>query len=514
MRQMKYIVDKTEMKAIDTYSIEKMGMPSLILMERAAYAVAVKIKEKIGRGDKVLAVAGSGNNGADAVAAVRILHNEGYETAVYFAGEEKNFSEELKKQAEIIRNLGIREYNNTEPDFKRYSWLVDGIFGIGLSREVGGHYASVIRKMNESGTDICAVDIPSGIDGGSGQILGCAVQAKMTVTFGQNKLGLLLYPGCEYAGEIHVCDIGFARNAAVLAEPKVRSLEKSDIEKYLPERKAYSNKGTYGRLLVMAGSKGMSGACVLCAAAAYKTGVGLVRVLTCEENRSIVQQSLPEAIVSTYDSETPDMSIVRECVQWADTIIAGPGIGRSKTAAEILNTIFEESEVPVIMDADALNLLALSLKGREGVDGLIAFLGRRCPVIMTPHLGEMSRLSGRDISWISRNLFEICRKFAKRYQVICVLKDARTVIAGGAGPDYINVSGNNGMATGGSGDVLSGIIGGLVCQCASKDEKTLKLMAALGVYVHGLCGDEAKKVCGVYGLLATDIIKYIPYVIR
>lgn len=514
MRQMKYIVDKAEMKAIDTYSIEKIGIPSLVLMERAACALADRLKERLVPGDKILAVAGSGNNGADAVAAARILYNEGYETAVYFAGEEKNFSEELKKQAEIIRNLGIREYNNTEPDFKRYSWLIDGIFGIGLSREVGGRYASVVRKMNESGTDICAVDIPSGIDGSSGQILGCAVRAKLTVTFGQNKLGLLFYPGCEYAGDVHVCDIGFARNAVVLAEPKVRAFESSDIGKYLPERKAYSNKGTYGRLLVMAGSKGMSGASILCAAAAYKTGVGLVRVLTCEENRSIVQQALPEVIVSVYDSERPDISLVRECVRWADTIVAGPGIGQSRTAAMILNTIFEESLVPVIMDADALNLLALSLKGREDVDSLIAFLGRRCPVIMTPHLGEMSRLSGREICRISENLFEIGRKFAKRYQVICVLKDARTVVAGGGGPDYINTSGNNGMATGGSGDVLSGIIGGLICQQAAKDEKSLKLMAALGVYIHGLCGDEAKKVCGVYGLLASDIIKYIPYVIR
>ena len=180
----------------------------------------------------------------------------------------------------------------------------------------------------------------------------------------------------------------------------------------------------------------------------------------------------------------------------------------------ILNTVLSESSVPVIMDADALNILAAAFKAKEGVDGLIAFLGRQCPVIVTPHLGEMARLTGRDIAGISRNLFETCRKFAKRYQVICVLKDARTVISDSMGTDYVNLSGNNGMATGGSGDVLSGMIGGLVCQHKDKGQENLKRMAALGVYIHGLSGDEAKKRKGVYGLLASDIIKYIAYVIQ
>lgn len=511
---MKYVVDQNEMKAIDTYSIEKIGIPSLVLMERAAAAVAQKVEERMMPGDKVLAVAGSGNNGADAVAAARILYNRGYDAAVCFAADEKNFTPELKKQKEIIRNLGIREYNNTEPDFKQYTWLIDGLFGIGLSRDVEGRMAQIIQKMNSSGSKICAVDIPSGIHAGSGQVMGTCIHAEMTVTFGQNKLGLVLYPGCEHSGEVFVCDIGFARNAAVLAEPKVRAMEISDIKKYMPARSAYSNKGSYGKLLVIAGSKGMSGACILSAGAAYRTGVGLVRVLTCEENRTIIQQALPEAIVSCYDAENPQISEIKACIQWADTIVAGPGIGTGKASQMILNTVLSESSVPVIMDADALNILAAAFKAKEGVDGLIAFLGRQCPVIVTPHLGEMARLTGRDIAGISRNLFETCRKFAKRYQVICVLKDARTVISDSMGTDYVNLSGNNGMATGGSGDVLSGMIGGLVCQHKDKGQENLKRMAALGVYIHGLSGDEAKKRKGVYGLLASDIIKYIAYVIQ
>lgn len=511
---MRYIVDQKEMQAIDAFSIEKMGIPSLSLMERAAAAVALLLKDHLGENNRVLAVAGNGNNGADAVAAARILYNMGIDAEVYFAGDAKKFSPELKKQAEIIRNLGIREYNNTEPDFKKYDWLIDGLFGIGLSRQVQGHFAAVIGKMNDSGARICAVDIPSGIDANTGRVLQTAVWADMTVTFGYEKLGLLFYPGCEYAGTVVTEDIGFAKNALTAVSPKMAAFEPGDIGRCLPLRRDYSNKGSYGRILIAAGSKGMSGACYLSALAAYKTGVGLVRVLTCEENRTVIQQLLPEAIVTCYDADAPDQTLIADCVSWADTIVAGPGIGQEKGALTLLNTILETSRVPVVMDADALNLLAGMLRGRESADGLISFLGRQCPVIMTPHVGEMARLCGHDTHTVAENILETCRRFAKQYQVICVLKDARTVVCAPGGTDYINLSGNNGMATGGSGDVLSGIIGGLICQQKDKDAESLKRMAALGVYIHGCCGDEAKNNCGLYGLLASDIIKYIPCIIK
>lgn len=514
MIQMKYIVNQKEMQAIDNYSIQKAGIPSLVLMERAAASVAQSIKPQLGPQDKVLAVVGNGNNGADAAAAARILYNMGFEAEVYFAGEEKKFSPELKKQREIIRNLGIREYNSTEPDFKKYTWLIDGLFGIGLTRPVTGSFEALICKMNESGIPICAVDIPSGIDAGTGQVLGCAVNAKMTVTFGYEKLGLVFYPGCEYAGKVVKSDIGFARCAVTAASPGVCALEPEDVQKYLPPRYAYSNKGSYGKLLIAAGSVGMSGACYLSAAAAYKTGVGLVRVLTCEENRTVLQQLLPEAIVTCYDSKRIDKKLIADCVSWADTVVVGPGIGQETAGTVLVNTILETCTVPVIMDADALNIMSAILKGVDTADGLISFLGRQCPVIVTPHLGEMSRLTGKSISEISKNILEICRRFSKKYHLICVLKDARTVIGSNEGCDFVNLSGNNGMAVGGSGDVLSGIIGGLVCQQKDKSEEILKRMAALGVYIHGLSGDVAKNKCGLYGLLASDIIQYIPCIIK
>lgn len=511
---MKYVVNQKEMQAIDAYSIQKIGIPSLVLMERAAAAVAENIKPQLGPDDKVIAVAGNGNNGADAVAAARILYNMGFDAEVFFSGEEKKFSPELKKQREIIRNLGIREYNNTEPDFKKYTWLLDGLFGIGLSRPVTGRFEALICKINESGISVCAVDIPSGIDAGTGQVLGCAINAKMTVTFGYEKLGLLFYPGCEYAGTVVPADIGFARDAVRVAAPGVCVFEPEDVQKYLPPRQAYSNKGSYGKLLIAAGSAGMSGACYLSAAAAYKTGVGLVRILTCEENRTVLQQLLPEAIVTCYDGQRIDKKLIAECTRWADTVVVGPGIGKEAAGTVLVNTILETSVVPVIMDADALNIMSAIFKGQDTAEGLISFLGRQCPVIMTPHLGEMSRLTGKTIPEISGNILESCRKFSKKYHLICVLKDARTVIGSNEGCDFVNCSGNNGMAVGGSGDVLAGIIGGLVCQQKDRDEKHLKLMAALGVYIHGLSGDRAKNKCGLYGLLASDIIQYIPCIIR
>lgn len=216
------------------------------------------------------------------------------------------------------------------------------MFGIGLKRAVEGHFADVIRRMNESGACICAVDIPSGIDAGTGQVLGSCVRADKTVTFGYEKLGHILYPGCTYAGEVITADIGFARGALENSESKVCAFEPEDVGASLPQRSAYSNKGSYGRVLIAAGSKGMSGACYLSAAAAYRTGVGLVRILTCEENRTVLQQLLPEAIVTCYDGECPDKAQIAACVSWADTIVAGPGIGQSAGALTLLNTILRQ----------------------------------------------------------------------------------------------------------------------------------------------------------------------------
>lgn len=495
---MKYIVNQREMKAIDDFSIQTIGIPSLVLMERAALAAALRIKSAVKAGEKVLAVAGAGNNGADAAAAARILYCMGCEAAVCLVGDEAKASPEMKKQLEIIRNLHIPEYNKVI-DFNAYAWIIDGLFGIGLSRPVGGVYADAVKAINASSAKVVSVDIPSGISADDGQILGVAVRADTTVTFGQNKLGLVLYPGAEFAGEVFVEDIGFPEEALDFVRPKVRAFEKEDVRALLPGRTAYSNKGSYGRLLVIAGSENMCGACYFSAKAAYKMGVGLVRVMTPDTNRIIIQQQLPEAVLAAYTPDKLTREEILDQLSWADAVVIGPGLSTKAYAAMLLNTVLTESRVPVVVDADGLNILSKNMSLLEQ---------KQCPVIVTPHLGEMSRLTGLSIKEISNRLCETADVFAKRYDVICVLKDARTVTADGQGQMIVNLSGNNGMATGGSGDVLSGIIGALVC--GGVDAFTA---GALGAYIHGLSGDEAKKMHGVYGLLASDIIQYISNIV-
>ena len=507
---MKYLLNHTQMKAVDDFSIRIAGIPSLVLMECAAAATVRRLLDRLTPGARILAVSGTGNNGADAVAAARILHNKGYETAVVIVGHKEKYSEELKKQQEIIRNLNIPEYNINDIHFDVFDWILDGLFGIGLGREIQGEYADVVKKMNESGVKVCAVDIPSGVSADDGQVLGCAVKASMTVTFGYMKLGLVLHPGISYAGDVYVEDIGFVRGADAYAGAYVRAFEQKDVKKYLPERFDWSNKGSYGKLLVIAGSKNMGGAAYFCAAAGYRTGVGLVKVLTTEDHRTMMQQMIPEAILETYLPEKiradacpgqPFETWFDSLIRWADAIVIGPGMGKDAHVSCMLQRLMQQREKPVLIDADGLNVLS------ENMDILRNHL---CPVIVTPHLGEMARLTGKSVRHIQESLMETCEAFAEDYRVVCVLKDARTIISDGTGHTFVNLSGNNGMSTGGSGDVLAGIIGGLMCQ----NRQQFVEMAALGAYIHGLSGDEAKKICGVYGLLASDIIKYMSYILK
>lgn len=492
---MKYLLDHKQMKAIDVWSIQRMGIPSLVLMERASLAVAKHLRARIDKNTKLLAVCGTGNNGADAVAAARILYNEGYDASVCLILSNGRFSDELNTQIEIAKNLGMTILDYEDVNFNRYDWLIDGIFGIGLSRNIEGHYADVIEEMNMAKGQICAVDIPSGIFADNGQILGRAVKADMTVTFGYDKAGTHIYPGASYAGELFVEDIGFARNGIRNVSPSVFMLEEEDVRKQLPPRYAWSNKGSYGKLLVIAGSKNMAGACILSARAGYRMGTGLVKVMTPEVNREIIQNQVPEAVLYTYDEQALNTEQIEAQIDWADAVVVGPGMGKEPHVLMILKAVLNTRK-PVLIDADGLNVLAEHMELLEN---------RRGHVILTPHLGEMSRLIGMPVQKIKADPITICRDFAAKYHVVLVMKDAKTVISDGE-MVWVNGSGNEGMSTGGSGDVLSGIIGGLICQ---SDMEYPGRLAATGTMIHGMAGDEAKKIKGTYGLLASDIIEYM-----
>ena len=533
-----YLANSREMKAIDGYSIQTVGIPSMVLMERAALAAALRIREALeGAGapdsgcwggaacaggenaccavpglaigatacggaknvaPRIVAVCGSGNNGGDGLAVARILHTWGYEVSWYMAGDAAKATPETKQQMEILKNLGIGECAYPGGLYGA-DVIVDAIFGIGLTREVGGHFAEVIETINQCRALVCAVDIPSGVCTDTGKVLGCAVRADMTVTFGENKLGLVLYPGAQLAGHVYVENIGFAPSAARKAGIHTFAYEKTDIAAGLPKRQAYSNKGTYGKVLVIAGSPDMAGACYFSARAAYGCGCGLVRVFTVRENHDVLLQKLPEAVLTTYDHRHVDFSLLQDALSWADSVVLGPGLSTEAYALDIVSYTLKNCRVPLVMDADGLNLLAKN-----------PYLWEQVPknTVLTPHIGEMARLMERSPGDIAGNLLEVCQSFSGDHHVICALKDARTVISDGQ-EIYINLSGNHGMATGGSGDVLSGIIGGLL----AGGLKPLTA-ASFGCFIHGCAGDEACKAKGAYGLLASDIIQYMSKVIR
>ncbi len=268
------------------------------------------------------------------------------------------------------------------------------------------------------------------------------------------------------------------------------------ILKALPARKKRSNKGMYGKVLCIAGCKNMAGAAYLCAYAAYRTGAGLVRVLTPEENRVIIQTLLPEAVLTTFDSGNPDQELLRETLAWADVTAIGPGVGKESWAADFVELVLREYDRPLVIDADGIN----HLSKRQGL--LREYKGS---VILTPHVGEFARLSGKAIPDILEHIPEYAVSYAEKNQCICVLKDAPSAVGAPDGRCWVNTTGNNGMSTGGSGDVLTGMIAGLLAQ------KTEPLQAALlGVWLHGKSGDLAAEKEGVYGLLARHLIEYLP----
>lgn len=523
---MEYLLDGRQMKAVDTYSIEKVGIPSLVLMERAALKVTCSILDALNVGKdliqinkKVLCVCGKGNNGADALAVARQLNEKKIDvTVMVVSGSDKPGTKEFEIQFNAVNNLGIKciEFNNQdETFFREYKIIVDGIFGIGLSRDIEGVYADVIEAVNAAGyngkctnhaTKIVSVDIPSGINASDSHIMKHAIKADMTVTFGYNKVGMALYPGKEYAGRVITADIGFAPDAVERIDNKVITFTDDDI-KLLPIRDKDSNKGTYGKVLIIAGSENMGGAACMSALAAYRSGAGLVKVITHENNRGTVLNHVPEAILVTYNKETDIKSCIQSEVKWATCVAAGPGISQSDSAEAIVASVLESvKNKPLILDADALNIISK----KETLQKLLMERSHDGKVVITPHLGEMSRLCKESIPGIKNNLPKFAALIAEKYNVCCVLKDAATVVCDGK-DTYINSAGNPGMATAGSGDVLAGILAGLLSIFDDKDTFTA---VCLCVYLHARAGDKAANKYGQYGMKAMDIADSLPYVIK
>lgn len=501
---MKEIVTCREMKELDRNTIETVGVPSCVLMEKAALKLAEEMERVFAETpvrQRILCVCGSGNNGGDGIAAARILFLHGYAAEIYLAGSRDRFTEETERQFRIAEKYQVPVVNN--PQWDEYTTIVDAVFGVGLTRPVEGHYAELLRRMNETQAWKVAADIPSGIDGDTGMELGTAFRADLTVTFGFCKAGLCLYPGRMLAGRTVAADIGIYRDQG--STGKCFFLEKEDLKK-LPGRLPYGNKGTFGKVLAVAGSPGMCGAAYFCGAATLAAGAGMVRIYTAEENRIPLQTMLPEAVLTCGKEE----SAMEEAFDWSDVLIIGPGLGTSRESREKAEWFLKkasEKGKPVILDADGLNLLAVNPEWRSFLSG---------SVIVTPHMGEMSRLTGKTVGELKKDRIGSALSYAEETGAVCVLKDACTVTAGPEGNTWVNLSGNSGMAAAGSGDVLSGVLAGILCMYCSENrvEENLSLKAALGVFLHGNAGDLAAEKKGVYGMKAGDMIPEISYVLQ
>ena len=500
------------MQQYDKNTIECLGIPSIVLMERAALVTVESLrKEKGDASYRVLVVSGSGNNGGDGLAIGRILMLQGCLVDYVLLGDKKKCSKECFLQLEILEKYGHVPYDRI-PEAE-YDIVIDAVFGIGLSRKVEGIYKEAIERINRMKSYVCAVDIPSGIHADSGKILGCAVRADLTVTYGFHKLGEFLYPGAAYCGKIICGQMGIDENSFLGKEPQWYTYNSIEDVK-LPLRKPNGNKGTFGKVLVIAGSDDVCGAAILSGRSVFRMGAGMVKFVTSMRNRDAILQELPEAMLTVYDTklwqdaeayETFAESLKKD-LEWADCILIGPGIGREKEAAWLLKCCLKESNLPIVIDADGLNLLPQVF---SMIDSIKAFSADR-QVILTPHMKEFAVLYDCSVSKALENITIYPQELANRLNCVVVCKDARTVTAHAGGKQcYLNTCGNAGMATAGSGDVLAGMITGLLAQGIPANEA-----AVTGVCLHGMAGDMAAELLGEHAMMASDIIGQIQKLLK
>jgi NAD(P)H-hydrate epimerase len=489
---MEQLLTAAQMRTADEATIHS-GIPSRELMERAARA-ALSVLEESFDTSLVLFLCGSGNNGGDGLAMARFFAEKGGKARVIYLGKltEKGLpdtncmSEECARQFSLLPS-SVELCTDLKTDGATAA--VDAVFGIGLTRPIQGRAAEAIIALRSTEIPVLALDIPSGIHADTGAILGTALPARQTVAIAAKKWGHMLYPGASFCGEITVADIGiYTENCNGYL------VKKSDIAD-LPPRPARAHKGTFGRVLVIGGCVGMSGAGFLAAKAAMRAGAGLVEIFAPAENRIIYQTQLPEALLTLYDPEQFDESLLLSALSRADAVAIGMGLSQSEVARRIVTCALANTTVPLIADADAVNLMA------NDPSLLALCYGRTHPTVLTPHLGEMSRLSGLPIAELTADMPQHALLYAKNSGTVLVMKDARTVISDGERL-FLNPYGNSGMATGGSGDVLAGVIASFAAQGASPTDA-----ARLGVLAHALAGDAAAATYGNRGMIASDIIE-------
>ena len=530
---MKYVLTGNEMAGADRRTWETIGIPAIVLMERAALAVAQEVTERYPGLTKVTVLAGPGNNGADGLAVGRLLIDRGYSVQfLLLTAQEPPEGSSAMTQRKILEAYGSETEVFTREALYSFSpqIIIDALFGTGLGRPLSGRAAVIAETVNayreETGCRVAAVDLPSGISSEDGSVMGCAVRCDLTVTFAYYKRGHFLYPGCSYCGDTVLRQIGIHDRSFTCeggSLPEMYTLERGDAAQLLSVRNPGGNKGTFGKILIVAGSFAMCGAALLCAEACMRSGAGMVKIFTRQENRVIIQERLPEAMLTVYDALPQEPSEREAAAQriresllkdlaWADAVAAGPGIGRGEEAELILKTILTavsedpEADPPrlrgIVLDADALRILASD----EKEDSLLRKRKKEVVCILTPHLAEFADLAHVPVKEAAKDRIPLMRKTAERYGCTIIGKDARTMIlSDGIRQAAMITNGNSGMATAGSGDVLTGITAAMLF--AAADNGRLGQNAAqLAAYVHAEAGDRLRDRVGEQAMLAGDMV--------
>lgn len=505
------VLNAAQMREADRYTIQEIGLPSIVLMENAGRQVVAAMEAAFDdlASKRVAILAGRGNNGGDGFVVARTLAQRDVDVSVFVLDAIADIRGDARLNLEILGRLGVSVVEIVHPqdwelhfsDISDCDLIVDAIFGTGLTRGVEGLLLTVVADVNASGLPVVAIDLPSGLSADSHEPPGEAIEAALTVTLGAPKVPLVLPPAERYCGDLVIADIGIPDEVITgLEGPYLEMLTRDAVRELVQPRAPESHKGDYGRVLLVGGSLGKTGAIHLAAMGALRSGAGLVTVATPRDALPIVAAMGAEYMTEPVDIGGPlgpePSSLERVLAMKADVIAVGPGLGTDDGARRFVHGLVERSGLPLVIDADALSVFAgdtRALRGRDGLD-----------VIVTPHPGEMARLVGATIEDVQRNRVDVAREFATTHHLYVVLKGHRTIIATPEGHVSVNLTGNPGMATGGSGDVLTGMIAAWFAQLLDAEAA-----CQLAVHLHGLAGDLAEADEGPHAMTAGDIVAHL-----
>jgi NAD(P)H-hydrate epimerase len=499
------------MRELDRRAIEEAAVPGAVLMENAGRAVADALGRRYAalHPGPVLVLAGKGNNGGDGFVVARHLLNRGWQVRTVLLAEGEALKGDAAVHLRALRGSGgevcfatdeesLRELLNAQQEARL---IVDALLGTGLAAEVAGHYAAAVDWINAAGRPVVAVDLPSGVDADRGRVLGRAVRADLTVTFAFVKVGHAVFPGAALSGALEVAEIGIPLSFSAQVADDCVLVEAAEAAALLPPRPVAGHKGTFGHLLLVAGSTGKAGAAALAAGGGVRSGAGLVTVAAPATVQKTLAVKLTEAMTVPLAEVDGALSLQAQETLAAlcagkEALALGPGLGLADETAALVRRVVRECPLPLVLDADGIN----ALSGHAEL-----LLERPAGTILTPHPGEMARLAAVSVAEIEADRLGTAREFAARYRVVLVLKGARTVTAFPDGRLRLNGSGNPGLASGGMGDVLTGLIGGLLAQGLSPEDA-----AVLGVFLHGLAADRLAQSLGDAGMTASDLLRELP----